>query len=265
VNVFERIVCGIDGTPAAVDGARQAAALAEDGGRLLFVTVTMEASVAAVTAAGTGMVVPPPVDEDEGFLARDLALVKAEFPTLAVEAQVLQGPIVPTIVHALEEQKATLAAVGRHGHSRLAGLVLGSVATALLHDAPCSVLVAGPREKEAAPFPDSIVVGFDGSEQAEQAARVAAELARRKESSIQAVCATGGKEIDVDTLQARLTEIAPGVALAVIDGKPDDVLAGQSCDLVVVGNRGLHGLKAVGSVSEKVAHHADCSVLVVRS
>ena len=34
--------------------------------------------------------------------------------------------------------------------------------------------------------------------------------------------------------------------------------------LVVVGSRGLHGLAALGSVSERVAHSAACSTLVVR-
>jgi nucleotide-binding universal stress UspA family protein len=32
-----------------------------------------------------------------------------------------------------------------------------------------------------------------------------------------------------------------------------------------VGSRGLHGLRALGSVSERVAHDASCSVLVVRT
>jgi hypothetical protein len=35
-------------------------------------------------------------------------------------------------------------------------------------------------------------------------------------------------------------------------------------DLIVVGSRGLHGPRALGSVSERVAHRAPCSVLVVR-
>jgi nucleotide-binding universal stress UspA family protein len=39
--------------------------------------------------------------------------------------------------------------------------------------------------------------------------------------------------------------------------------ASDSADLVVVGNRGLQGLKAIGSVSERVAHGARSSVLVV--
>jgi nucleotide-binding universal stress UspA family protein len=31
-----------------------------------------------------------------------------------------------------------------------------------------------------------------------------------------------------------------------------------------VGSRGLHGVRALGSVSERVAHDARCSVLVIR-
>lgn len=48
--------------------------------------------------------------------------------------------------------------------------------------------------------------------------------------------------------------------------EPVRALVGASgiVDLVVVGSRGLHGLKALGSVSERVAHEAEGSVLVVR-
>ena len=42
------------------------------------------------------------------------------------------------------------------------------------------------------------------------------------------------------------------------------VTASADADLVVVGSRGLKGLKALGSVSERVAHRAAASVLIVR-
>jgi len=45
---------------------------------------------------------------------------------------------------------------------------------------------------------------------------------------------------------------------------PALVAAAAEADLVVVGSRGLHGLRALGSVSERVAHTASCSALVVR-
>lgn len=58
---------------------------------------------------------------------------------------------------------------------------------------------------------------------------------------------------------------------AVASGSPaEEILRAaerQRADLVVMGSKGLTGLKRVllGSVSRKVARHAPCSVLVVRS
>ena len=94
--------------------------------------------------------------------------------------------------------------------------------------------------------------------------RAASEVTHRSSASLDALCATGGKEVDVETLQASLTALAPGVSLTVEDRDPVDALVHADVDLVVVGHRGLHGMKALGSVSERVAHKADCSVLVVR-
>jgi nucleotide-binding universal stress UspA family protein len=265
-NVFARIVCGVDGTAASTVAVRRAAQLADADSRLVLVTVASDATMAAATAGAAGMVLLPAVEEaGRASLGQGIEVVRNEFPKLRVEGRVLDGPLLPTLVGVLTDSNATLAVVGRHGHSRLAGLVLGSVTTALLHDAPCSVLVAAGGDPEEGPFPASIVVGYDGSEQADEAMRVAAGLAHRTGALLQAVCATGGKAVDLDRLQARLTALAPGVSLAVQDAAPADALDAQDCDLLVVGCRGLHGLKALGSVSERVAHRADCSVLVVRS
>ena len=54
------------------------------------------------------------------------------------------------------------------------------------------------------------------------------------------------------------------------DDMPDEpatalVAAAADADLLVVGSRGLHGFNALGSVSERVAHNARCSVLIVRN
>ena len=46
---------------------------------------------------------------------------------------------------------------------------------------------------------------------------------------------------------------------------PVPALTDVDADLIVVGSRGFHGVRALGSVSERVAHRADCSVLVVHS
>jgi nucleotide-binding universal stress UspA family protein len=46
-----------------------------------------------------------------------------------------------------------------------------------------------------------------------------------------------------------------------------DVAEEQSCDLIVVGNRGMTGARRflLGSVPNRVSHHAPCSVLIVRT
>jgi len=69
----------------------------------------------------------------------------------------------------------------------------------------------------------------------------------------------GGKSLDDEQLAA-----VPGLELD--DRSPADTLvaASEDADLLVIGSRGLHGFRALGSVSEKVAHRAESSVLVVR-
>ncbi|MCY7303337.1 MAG: universal stress protein [Thermoleophilia bacterium] len=73
------------------------------------------------------------------------------------------------------------------------------------------------------------------------------------------LAATGGKQIESEgAWAARVDKWTPG--------HPVVNLLDQSlhANLVILGSRGLHGLRALGSVSERVAHRAYCSVLVVR-
>jgi nucleotide-binding universal stress UspA family protein len=50
-----------------------------------------------------------------------------------------------------------------------------------------------------------------------------------------------------------------------VETYPVQALAEVDADIIVVGSRGLRGLRALGSVSERVAHRAECSVLVVHA
>ena len=64
--------------------------------------------------------------------------------------------------------------------------------------------------------------------------------------------------------------VAPGpvgdIPVEALSGRAADAIArvGESVDLIVMGARGLKGAKALGSVSERVAHKSASSVLVVR-
>lgn len=67
-------------------------------------------------------------------------------------------------------------------------------------------------------------------------------------------------QIDGDVTRRVAPEVQErdGRALALLEAES------EAADLVVVGSRRLQGLKSLGSVSERVAHRASCSVLVVR-
>lgn len=70
--------------------------------------------------------------------------------------------------------------------------------------------------------------------------------------------------------QARSAGVAEVDTVARVGDAADaiiDVAEEQRADLIVVGNRGMTGAKRflLGSVPNKVSHHAPCSVLIVRT
>ena len=88
------------------------------------------------------------------------------------------------------------------------------------------------------------------------------ELGRRLNAEVQPLVSTGGRgrRPDVDLVRQLAGDVK-------VDGAaPVTALcdAASNADLVVLGSRGLRGLRALGSVSERVAHKATSSVLMVR-
>jgi nucleotide-binding universal stress UspA family protein len=70
--------------------------------------------------------------------------------------------------------------------------------------------------------------------------------------------------------QESLLQEAGGPEPAVVEMKGDahrripELARQEQISLTVVGSRGLTGVKALGSVSERIAHSSDGSVLIVR-
>ena len=250
-RVFDRIVCGVDSSPESLEAARQADRLRSSEGLLRLATVA-DVNV-AVHAGFSATRVLGELDA----AARD-ALHKAVDAVHPSSTHLLAGDPVPGLLDELRRSDATLVSVGPHGHSRVLGMLLGGMSTALLHEAPCSVLLA--RKPRFGSFPASILCGVDGSDQSLFAAEVANDIATRFDSELVFVAATGGKPVDLE----RISDLGSEV---VDDGRsPVEALVDLSyeADLLVVGSRGLHGPAALGSVSERVAHRAASSVLVVR-
>ena len=173
------------------------------------------------------------------------------------QSRLVHGRPTDWLLKVAVESDADLIAIGSHQHRRAAGILLGSVATETLHRAPGSVLIARDRNDTYG----TIVVGVDGSPESIEALTVARELAETQHVRVDAIAADEGKPVDRDALGPIVAEIRWAHT------HPADALvdAAQRANLVVVGSRGLHGLRSLGSVSERVAHRAACSVLVIRA
>lgn len=123
--------------------ATAAAMLTKQGGGRLIV-----AHVHQIHAASDGLDLPlvATADFEKAYvadatqqLAEEVAAIDAL--GLMVERRLLAGRPAPTICHLATEAKAQLAVVGSHGRRGLARVTLGSVAEAILRQAPCDVLV----------------------------------------------------------------------------------------------------------------------------
>ena len=143
----------------------------------------------------------------------------------------------------------------------------------------------------------SIVVGTDGSETAEKAVRQATELAGSVGASLHLVSAYSpvpdarlreerqGAPEDIqwsinpredveETLRLaseKVQEAGVKVETYSREGDPADAILDvaeeKDADLIVVGNKGMTGAKRflLGSVPNKVSHHAPCSVMIIRT
>ncbi|KKL18432.1 hypothetical protein LCGC14_2475580 [marine sediment metagenome] len=142
-----------------------------------------------------------------------------------------------------------------------------------------------------------IVVGTDGSDTAKEAVQRAAKLAKQVGAALDVVSAYNpvpasrlreeergvpgdvvhlvGPREDVNATLAQASEEIEALGLETEtfarEGDPADAILDvaeeKGADLIVVGNKGMTGAKRflLGSVPNKVSHHAPCSVLIVRT
>jgi nucleotide-binding universal stress UspA family protein len=142
-----------------------------------------------------------------------------------------------------------------------------------------------------------IVVGTDGSETASEAVRQAIDLAKLSGATLSIVSAyapvskrrVGSEQADAPAdVQYEIgprEDVNLVLQKAVADAKKEGVEAQPhpveedpseailkvaeqtNADLIVVGNKGMAGARRflLGSVPNKVSHHAPCSVIIVRT
>jgi len=232
------------------------------------------------------------------------AEIGAEAATTVTRRVVCDRPAA-ALLDVAEDLDADLLVVGARGLGGFRRLLLGSVSTRCLYNTTCPIAIVRPPAEpadvageggDAAADPASprhrerVVVGVDGSQNADGALGWALDAGRARQAVVEAVHAwqpavVGGMPF---TLPATATEGLTAAAAALLDdavgrqdtsglpapvvrtlicGSPTSALlqAARDADLVVVGARGVGGLRGLvlGSVSHQVVHHATCPVVVV--
>lgn len=216
--------------------------------------------------------------------ARD-RLKESKAPTVSVT--VVKDPPVTALIDA--SSQASLVVVGARGHGLLSGVLLGSVSQHVSRHAACPVVVV----RQARHSSDRVVVGVDGSSGSSAALEFASEHASRTGSTLTVIHAwrnlsrergplmgapfEGQFNEEVNAAERVLSEAVAGlrerypdvhVETEAIPVTPSRCLADASAaaSLLVVGSRGRGAFAGMllGSTSQSVLHHAQCSVAVVR-
>jgi nucleotide-binding universal stress UspA family protein len=225
----------------------------------------------------------------------DAALLAAVEAALGTDAAAKVGRRTPCDVPAqgllAAAEGADLLVVGARGLGGFRGLLLGSVSQQCLHHAPGPIAIV--RAVPPGDRVERIVAGVDGSASSNTALRWALSEGALRGATVRVVhawevpvifgpVAGGGFPYDTEAVQAdaqrfvdelvdaavadagtpdvavERTVTAGGAASAVVD-------AAEGADLVVIGRRGAGGFSRLllGSVSENVARHAPCPVVVM--
>lgn len=120
---------------------------------------------------------------------------------------------------------------------------------------------------------ERILVGTDGSATAAKAVDRAVELSRMAGAELTIVHVGSGPKAQRIAHDAKQAHADSGVSILtqVRRGDPASTLVAaaesEGYDLLVVGNKGMTGAARffLGSVPNKVSHHARCSLLIVRT
>jgi nucleotide-binding universal stress UspA family protein len=236
------------------------------------------------------------IDADK-LAAKAAERLRANFPKWKVNYEAVWGSPTLELFSKAEEFKADLILVGSHGRSALGRFFLGSISQWLLNEAGCSVRIARGKLDEP-DFPVRLIVGVDGSDNANLAVEQVAARNWPEKSEVRVVSVyheleptVAGELVpivgsfvdecnreemkDSQQLAEKSAQLlrAKGIrAEAVVKaGDPKQVLVEFAeewrADCVFLGATGLSNRLErflLGSVAGAVAARAHCSVEIVR-
>jgi nucleotide-binding universal stress UspA family protein len=236
------------------------------------------------------------LEEEKDSLAlaeRARSRIQSIFPGWEILAEAGVGSPGSEIIARADDWRPDLIVVGSHGRTALGRMFFGSVSQKVITEARCSVRVARGRIVEP-DVPARIIVGVDGSEEADAAVKEIASRDWPDGSEVRIVNSAWtlppasdpgtavkfaewiARETErvrkmVDGAAEKLGSAGLKVSIVVKEQEPKALLCSEAEDLmadcIFVGARGLGRLERflIGSVSLGVATRAHCSVEVVRT
>ncbi len=297
---LRRLLVATDGSSAAEQAALFAGRLASrTGGSVKTLSVVPEHSVVSAAWLGLAPEMPASALSDESAI-EEARRVAAEAESLVkrsgsgeVVASVEIGDPARTIVTVADAHRADAIVMGRRGTGNVGGLLLGSVSTKVSHLTDRTVVTVRDDDREGI---ERILVAVDGSEHALRAVELAAVLASAYKAPLEIVHIvslttmvpfgmSGPDSFEYgrleDSLRTRADQYLAQAkekawqanveaTVAVESGDPATHIvehaAELGADVICIGRRGLGNVTGLllGSVSHKVAHLADQTVVTVR-
>ena len=271
-HVLTPILVGVDGSERGMEAVRQASLLA----------AALDARLVLAYVIDSGR---PHGDDVESEAERVLeaATEIARSAGVTPDARILAGEPGEALVEQSEQDGVQLLSVGPDAGLLGGAIRVGRTAAHVLRHATCSVLVA---RRAGEGFPERVACAVDGSDASVETASVAARLAVATGGELQLIHVIpvfrgantewtlgpdeeSPPELELPVQAVSALGVTPIREMAM--GRPERALVAvakrDDTDLLVVGHRGVGGIRRVllGSVSEHVAHHAPCSVLVART
>ena len=275
----------------AVDSATSAEVLVDAVG----IRPWPEGTTAHVLSVVADMDVPPEVWREYGYrkdavqhemktLGEQITPVAKRLEEIGIPVEVVmtRGDARHLIPFFARKWSSDLIFVRAHVRKDVFHWMLGSVARAVVSDAPCTVQIVRDAAEDRSRSLHSgrrVLLATDGSETSTAAARAVADRPWPEASEFRVVSVEEPWAIKSSTLDPQeaissaeqvLTSAGLDAHGVVLSGNAKEVILEEArkwnADFIVVGSHGRRGFKRVllGSVSDAVAMNAHCSVVVVR-
>ncbi len=297
--MFSKLLVCSDGSDSALFAMRAGAALAKHFGSEtqildVFNPVYIDAESVGVwgMTVGENTIAAAATSQHKAIAAQAASVFEAAGIPFTVMQEL--GHPVGAIADFAKRAGSDLIVIGSRGLNELQSVVMGSVSGGVLHHAHCPVLLMrGEGMPPGTDWFQNILLASDASPSAHQAGEAARALAKQFGGSLTVVnvCEKPNMLAEVadaygelypaevakrvhSVLQTSVVDIArhEGIVctLRQEEGHASEqilrVADAIKADLIVMGSRGFGGFQSLllGSVSDRVAHHAACPILIIR-